>query len=423
MLLYRRGAVDAALKTLGIGTLYDWQKEVIQCALQGQDIFLRAQTAGGKSLIYQLLAVAEAGRGLTLVFSPHRSLQKDQVMPLTARGVKAAWLNSDLSNKERKEVLDNLSKYSLLYLAPEQLSAHDLQKVLKTCNVERVVVDEAHVLPQMAPDFRPAYGEIGNIIHKLFRQYPPQIIACTATATKKEQKTIIESLGMNDPEIYTYPLRRDNLHLSAKRITVSRKCKSKKEKLEELLFHEVEATLQEWNGKGSAIIYCPTVKRVELLKKWLSGRGWNVTAYTSKMTWKDRSKVQEQFMSGVRKIMVATNGFGLGINKENVHMVIHAGPPLTFSGYVQEIGRAGRDGKKSKCVLFYSDTEFHRNKRILMHSESKEAARNDLDGLEELKRFLSSPECLWTQIEKYYGQKSGGVCGHCCRCKAKAARE
>lgn len=423
MLLYRRGVTDAALKTLGIDNLYDWQHEVMQAVFQGQDIFLRVQTAGGKSLIYQLPAIAEAGRSLTIVISPLRALQKDQVRQLTARGVMAAWLNSDLSSKERKDVLDNLSKYCLLYLAPEQLFTPDLQKVLKTCNVERVAVDEAHVLPQMAPDFRPAYGEIGNSIHKLFRQYPPQIIACTATATKKEQKTIIESLGMNDPEIYTYPLRRDNLHLSVKKITVSGKCKTKKKTLEEFLFHEVEATLREWDGKGSAIIYCPTVKRVKSLKKWLNGRDWGVTAYTGEMTQKDRLMAQEAFINGSRKIIVATNAFGLGINKADVRMVIHAGPPLTLNGYVQEIGRAGRDGKKSKCILFYSDTEFQRNKRILMQSGSEKAVRYGLEGLEALKRFLGSPECLWTQIEKYYSQKSSGVCGRCCRCKAKAAQK
>lgn len=423
MLLYRCSAVEAALKTLGIDKLHDWQDEVMQFVLQGQDVFLFIPTSGGKSLIYQLLAVAEAGRGLTIVISPLRALQKDQVRQLTARGVKAVLLNSDLSYKERREILDNLSRYCLLYLAPEQLSARDLQEALRKCSVERVVVDEAHVLPQAAPSFRKAYGEIGNIIHRLFRLYPPQIIACTATATKKEQRMIITSLGMNYPEVYTYPLRRSNLHLSVKRITTSRRGKSKRAELEGHLFHAVGATLQEWDRKGTAIIYCPTVHRVNALKCWLKGRGWSVAAYTGKMSQQDRLKAQEAFITGSRKVIVATNAFGLGINKADVRLVIHAGLPLTLGGYVQEIGRAGRDGKRSKCILFYSDTEFRRNEQILMQSGSEEAVRNSLSGLKALEKLLDSSECLWSQFERYYGQKVGGACGHCCRCKAKAARK
>lgn len=150
---------------------------------------------------------------------------------------------------------------------------------------------------------------------------------------------------MNFPEVYTYPLRRDNLHLSVKRIVVSKRHRSQKKGLEELLFHTVEAVLHEWDGMGSVIIYCPTVRRVNALECWLKGRKRRVTAYTGKMTQKDRLKVQEAFTTGSIKIIVATNAFGLGINKTDVRLVIHVGLPLTLDGYVQEIGRAGRDGK------------------------------------------------------------------------------
>lgn len=221
---------------------------------------------------------------------------------------------------------------------------------------------------------------------------------------------------------YTYPLRRSNLHLSVKRITVSRRCKSKRVELEELLFHAVEATLQEWDEKGTAIIYCPTVHRVNALKRWLKGRDWSVAAYTGKMSQQDRLKAQEAFVNGSIKVIAATNAFGLGINKADVRLVIHAGLPLTLGGYVQEIGRAGRDGKKSKCILFYSDTEFQRNKRILMQSGSEDAVRNGLEGSNAMKELLDSSECLWSQFERYYGQKVGRACGHCCRCKEKATR-
>lgn len=419
---YRKTDVAAALKTLGVEELRDWQKDVMTSVYQGEDLFLSVPTSGGKSLTFQLPAILEAGKALTVVFSPLRALQQDQVGILTALGVKAVLLNSDLSNKERKEILDNLSEYCLLYLAPEQLSAHDLRKALQECEIERVVVDEAHVLPQVAPSFRKAYRKIGDFIHGL--PYPPQIVACTATATPKDRKTIIRSLRMDNPVIYTHPLRRDNLHLSVKKLTVSKKRKSKNAESESILFHAVEATLQEWNGEGSVIIYCPTVRRVKALKRWLEGRDWSsIAAYTGKMSQKDRLNAHEGFLSGSRKIIVATNAFGLGINKPDVRMVIHAGLPLTLDGYTQEIGRAGRDGKKSKCVLFYFDAEFKRNENILKQSGKKKAIRHGTRGLNALKKLLNSSKCLWSGIGKYYGQRSAGSCKHCCRCKAKEARK
>lgn len=422
--LYRYTAIDASLKKLGVKKLRGWQEEVMPVAYQGEDLFLSVATSGGKSLVFQHLAHLETGRALTVVVSPLRALQEDQVRQLTARGVKAAVLNSDLSKRERREILDNLSKYCLLYLAPEQLSAPDLHEALKKCDVERVAIDEAHVLPQVAPSFRKAYGKIGDFIHSL--PYLPQIIACTATATPKERKAIIKSLGMNNPKVYTQPLRRDNLRLSVKKITVPKRRKTTGMRLEDLLFHDVEAMLEEWKenrAKGSVIVYCPTLKRVKKLKRWLKGRGWcGIGAYTGKMSQKVRLKVQEDFLSGSSKIIVATNAFGLGINKPDVRLIIHAGLPLGISGYVQEIGRAGRDGKKAKCVLFYSDVEFQRNERILKQSGNKKAIRRGTKGLNALKKLLGSSKCLWSGIEKYYGQKSDGPCEHCCRCKAKAAR-
>ena len=424
MWLYSNDSVDATLKILGIEKLRDWQEEVMDLAYRGEDLFLSVPTSGGKSLVFQLLASLEAGYALTMVISPLRALQQDQVMQLTNHGVEATWLNSDLSNSERREILDNLSKYCLLYLAPEQLHSRDLNRALRKCHVERVVIDEAHVIPQEGFGFRKAYRRIGKFIRKLPNQ--PQIIACTATATPKERRAVIKSLKMDHPEIYTHPLRRDNLRLSVKKFAVPQKCKSKKEKLESLLFQATEATLEGWKedgSKGSVIIYCPTVRRVKDLKRWLKGRGWRVAAYTGKMSPKKRLRAQEGFLSGCKKIIVATNGFGLGINKPDVRLVIHVGLPLTLNGYVQEIGRAGRDGKKAKCVLFYSDADFESNKGILKRPRNKEAIRSGIKGLNALKDLLDSPKCLWTGIEKYYGEKGSGDCGHCCNCKAKKARK
>lgn len=420
MYLYRTIDVEAALGMLEVGTLHDWQAEIKPAVFQGEDLFLSVPTSGGKSLIFQLPAILEAGKALTLVISPLRALQRDQVEWLTARGVKAALLNSDLSRGERREILDNLRELCLLYLAPEQLSADDLKQALRGCNVERVAVDEAHVLPQAAPSFRKAYGEIGRFIQSL--PYPPQIIACTATATPQERKTIIETLKMRNPTIYIQPLRRENLRLSVKEIEVSKRRGKKKERLESLLFHAVESALLDWNGNGSAIIYCPTVKRVEKLEDWLKGRDWSrVASYTGRMSDADRSRVQDDFSDGSVRIVVTTNAFGLGINKPDVRLVIHAGPPLTLGGYVQEIGRAGRDGQKAYCVLFYADAEFARNEHILRQSWNEEAVRRDLESLNALRTLLKSSDCMWCGIEEYYGRTSGKPCKLCCNCKAKTA--
>ena len=416
ILLYRRGSREQALDQLDIPDLYSWQADAVSAILNDDDVFVSAPTGGGKSAVFQIPAIMESGRALTIVISPLRALQLDQVQALKKRGVYAELLNSDLSQSERKRILDKLPETCLLYLAPEQLTRKDLNDALRQCFVKRIVVDEAHVLPQTELDFRPSYGKIKTFIQEL--PVRPQIAACTATATNRERSRIIEALGMDEPRCFIQPVRRKNLLLLVKKIEAG----SRHQKQESILFHEIEHVLSEQKKRTAVIVYCPTVARVERLHKWLSARKWKVGKYTGEMPQQKRQKAQRDFLSGEKPIMIATNAFGLGINKPDVRLIVHAGLPLTLSGYVQEIGRAGRDGKTAKCILFYSSADVESNKRILSLTKNPEAANYGVSGLNALKDLITSSECIWYGIAKYYGEKLSEPCGHCAHCLAKQAR-
>ena len=415
MFLHSTAVTTGILKDLGVDNLYDWQKEVLHEIYRGGDIFLQQATGGGKSLVYQLPAAAEAGRALTIVISPLKALQADQVAKLKKCGIRAVAINGDLSDAERRKVIADLPNTALLYLAPEQLWADDLRGALCQCHIERVVLDEAHILPQVELSFRKAYAAIGEFLSSL--PVRPQIIACSATTTRRERKRIIQSLGMIEPVFFIYPMRRDNVHIEVKKIEcLAKGCGAD---LESIMFHNVERELHRWNEEGAVIIYCPTVRRVKKLCKWLNGRDWATIRYTGKMSPQKRMQGQTAFLSGTAQIVVATNAFGLGIDKSDVRLVIHAGLPLTLSGYVQEIGRVGRDGKKGRCVLFYTGGDIKQNERILKKAGNEKAQKWGLRGLYALQKVLKSNKCIWHEVERYYGQKKGKRCGHCSHCLAK----
>ena len=293
-------------------------------------------------------------------------------------------------------------------------------EALRTANLTRIAVDEAHVLPQTQDDFRKAYAKIGSFLDRL--PHRPQVLALTATATRKDITRIRKSLDIPNVELFRTPMRRDNLHLYIKCIQSGGKTRKGKRKpsAENTLFQSVERELAKWNVKGAAIIYCPTVKRVKRLHRWLKARGYPVGRYHGKMKQSKRIAAQTAFLCGEKSIMVATNAFGLGIDKPDVRLVIHAGLPLSMDGYTQEIGRAGRDGKKSRCVLFYAKSDFDRNKRILSRSGGRKAVTRRLKRLNALHNLVDSRKCLWRVIEKYFGEKPQKKCHKCCRCKRKS---
>ena len=407
-----------ALKKLRVANLRPQQEAPMEAILNNEDVIVLMPTSGGKSLLYQLPAVIEPGC-LTLVISPLKALQLDQVDALRSKGIRAAVLNSDLSAAEHSSVLEDMTRRGgLLYLAPEQLQNMAVADALRTANLARIAVDEAHTLPQAKDDFRKAYGKVGSFIHSL--PHRPQVIALTATATRNDVSRIRKSLGIPNAERFRTPLRRDNLHLYIKNIDNSKIRKGKrKPSTENVLFQSVERELSKWDEDGAVIIYCPTVKLVKRLCKWLKARDYPVGKYHGKMKHAKRKAAQQAFMRGKKPIMVATNAFGLGIDKPDVRLVIHAGLPLSMDGYVQEIGRAGRDGKKSRCVLFYTKSDFDRNKRTLSQSGGRKAVARRLKRLNALHSLIDSRKCLWRVIEKYFGEKPQKKCRKCCRCKSK----
>lgn len=409
-----------ALKKLGIANLRLQQEAPMEAILNNEDVIVLMPTSGGKSLLYQLPAVMEPG-SLTLVISPLKALQLDQVDALRSKGIRAAVLNSDLSAAEHSSVLEDMTRRGgLLYLAPEQLRSPAVAEALQSCPIlTRIAVDEAHILPQAKDDFRKAYGKIGSFIDSL--SLHPQVIALTATATRKDVARIRKSLDIDNASLFRTPLRRDNLHLCIKNIDNSKIRKGKrKPSTENVLFQSVERELSKWDEDGAVIIYCPTVKLVKRLCKWLKARDYPVGKYHGKMNHVKRKAAQQAFMNGKKPIIAATNAFGLGIDKPDVRLVIHAGLPLSMDGYVQEIGRAGRDGKKSRCVLFFTKADFERNKRILSHSGGNKAIRRKLKRLNALHGLVDSKKCLWRVIEKYFGEKPQKRCHKCCRCKRKS---
>lgn len=391
----------------------------MEAILNNEDVIVLMPTSGGKSLLYQLPAVMEHG-SLTLVISPLKALQLDQVESLHSKGIRAAVLNSDLSAAEHRDVLEDMTRRGgLLYLAPEQLQNMAVADALRTANLTRIAVDEAHTLPQAKDDFRKAYGKVGSFIHSL--PHRPQVIALTATATRNDVSRIRKSLGIPNAERFRTPLRRDNLHLCIKHIGNSKIRKGKrKPSTENVLFQSVERELSKWDEDGAVIIYCPTVKLVKRLCKWLKARDYPVGKYHGKMKHAKRKAAQQAFMRGKKPIMVATNAFGLGIDKPDVRLVIHAGLSLSMDGYTQEIGRAGRDGKKSRCVLFYAKSDFDRNRRILSRSGGRKAVARRLKRLHALRGLVDSKKCLWRVIEKYFGEKPQKKCEKCCRCRQKS---
>ncbi len=404
IILRRKTDYNSALKTLGIEALRPWQEDVLKSVLdEGRDALFVVPTGGGKSLIYQLPAVMEAGRFLTIVVSPMLALQRDQVQKLNKCGINAVLLNSELSDSARRQVLQSLPTQALLYLAPEQLGSIDLQNALKACDVVRVVVDEAHLLSEQR-GFRPAFTTIGRFISSL--PFPPQIIACTATATEKERHTIQKSLGMDDPFVSVLPVYRENLRLSVK------KMKDDQTRRKQLL-----SELQQWDKKGLALVFAPTVNEVQKDVKFLSESGIKALPYFAEMAKKEKSENAEKFASGDCKVLIATTAFGMGVDIPNIRLVIHAGLPLGLTEYVQQIGRSGRNGKKTRCLLLYADGDIKRNLGILYSNDKKEYEEKQ-DNLYALEKAIKSDECLWRSISAFYGQEQDD-CGHCDQCRRK----
>ena len=391
------------------------QEELIDAQLAGHDVFGVMPTGGGKSLCYQIPALMKPG--ITLVISPLISLMQDQVLSLKSAGIPAAYLNSSLTPEQLRLVYQNLrlGHYKIVYAAPERLLTEGFLAVVRDVHVSLVAVDEAHCISQWGQDFRPCYLKIPEFLRTL--PHRPVLSAFTATATPEVQEDIIRLLGLQSPLRIVTGFDRPNLRFEV-RIPDSKKA--------ELL------TLLALRKHKSGIVYCSTRKDVESICELLRSKRFAATRYHAGLTDEERQKNQEDFLYDRQTVMVATNAFGMGIDKSNVSFVIHYNMPQSLEAYYQEAGRAGRDGEKADCILLFGKKDIRTAEFFIQKSyeeselpdEERAAVRErDLRRLNKMIDYCRTPGCLRRYILAYFGQPQAGPCGNCGNCGGRRAKK
>ena len=380
------------------------QAPLIDAILSGRDVFGIMPTGAGKSVCYQIPGLML--EGITLVVSPLISLMKDQVNALTQSGVKAAYLNSSLSRGQYSQVLHRAAKgdYKIIYVAPERLTTESFLQFARQAKIAMVTVDEAHCVSQWGQDFRPSYLQIIEFIHQLPER--PIISAFTATATAEVREDVISILCLQDPLVITTGFDRENLYFEVQK--PSRK------------FSALLDILNQNKGK-SGIIYCSTRKTVEETCRELNNTGFSATRYHAGLSDEERRANQEDFLYDRKELMVATNAFGMGIDKSNVSFIVHYNMPKNLESYYQEAGRAGRDGNPACCILLYSGQDVRTNQFLIEKSteanrelteEMRQVVREkDRERLKAMTFYCATTDCLREYILRYFGETAPNFCG------------
>jgi ATP-dependent DNA helicase RecQ len=402
----------------GLPSFRPWQREAIDALLQGAGrVLVVAPTGGGKSLTYQVPGTLL--EGMTLVLSPLVALMEDQVRALEARGVPATFLAATLDPDERRQRESGMlrGRYKLVYAAPERLASSAFVDVLARCNVQLVAVDEAHCIAQWGHDFRPDYRRIGDLLERL---RPPRILACTATATREVRREIREQLRLGDDchEVLR-GFARPNLHLAARNVDGVSEAR-------EAVFEALAAALGEPSAsRGGAILYAATRRQTEQWVETLAKRGWNAGAYHAGLPGEERSRVAARFADRSLGLVVATNAFGMGIDRPDIRAVVHVQPPSSIEAYYQEVGRAGRDGGEAWGLLLCSGADIGLRRRLVTTGSDGAPAPAETVArawtlFRELLRYLDARTCRHDFILRYFGdeQELLGGCGHCDVCAA-----
>lgn len=387
-------------KFFGYENFRPGQEKIISHILTGEDCLGIMPTGAGKSICYQIPALIFSG--VTIVVSPLISLMKDQVDSLNEVGIPATFINSTLTSSEYIQTIENIvhNVYKIIYVAPERLNSETFINLLNTIDISMISIDEAHCVSQWGHDFRPSYREIANVISNLKKR--PVVSAFTATATQIVKDDIINLLHLSNPFTLTTGFDRKNLKFSVE--TPENK-------------NNFVIDFLKNNSDTSGIIYCLTRKTVDSLFDNLSSLGYSVCKYHGGMSEKDRTQSQNDFTYDRSLIMIATNAFGMGIDKSNIRYVIHYNMPKDLESYYQEAGRAGRDGDNAKCILLFSRADIVTNKFLIEQSSSDLNHRVEYDKLNNMIDYCNTDKCLRKYILEYFGENPDFEnCNNCSNC-------
>ena len=399
---------DILIKYYGHTSFRGAQADFIDALLSGRDVLGIMPTGAGKSICYQIPAMMLPG--ITIVVSPLISLMKDQVAQLKIAGLPVAYINSSLTVSQYEEVLRraNNNRYKIIYVAPERLKSESFITFAQETKISLLAVDEAHCVSQWGQDFRPSYLSISEFVNQL--PIRPTIGAFTATATTAVKNDIIRLLKLNNPLYLTTGFDRPNLYFEV--VTPEDKFAY----LNELVCNRIGLC---------GIIYCSTRKTVETAYKKLKHQGISVTYYHAGLDDRERHINQDDFISGKADVIVATNAFGMGIDKSNVRYVIHYNMPKNIESYYQEAGRAGRDGNPSDCILLFSDEDIKTAEHFIKSSVKNKAlserekqivTHRDIESLEKMVRYCEIEGCLRLYMLRYFGEKKKQNCKNCSNC-------
>lgn len=392
----------------GYDTFREGQEGLIDSTLAGRDVLGIMPTGAGKSICFQVPALLF--QGITIVVSPLISLMKDQVAALNAAGVHAAFINSSLTEGQYRKAMEFAARgrYKIIYAAPERLMTDSFLALVNQVEISMVAADEAHCISQWGQDFRPSYLKIAEFIQVLPKR--PVIAAYTATATRAVKEDILCILGLQNPFVAVTGYDRKNLCFAVEK---------PKDKIQALLDY------LDKNREKSGIIYCNTRKNVEEIHRRLIQEGYPAVRYHAGLSDEEKKQNQEDFIYDRMPVMVATNAFGMGIDKSNVRFVLHFNMPKDIESYYQEAGRAGRDGEPGECVLYYAGQDVKTNEFLInQQMENEEFDREDMElirerNFERLRKmtfYCFTNECLREYILRYFGEYGGNYCGNCKNC-------